>query len=96
MFKKGRGTMLVGANLQPLRPHTRNGVIAPVAIRRLWKHRCRTLETQTRPFGHSADRAWLTAFRALADLTDDAYLDAKYLLQGLRSHAAVSRLKHCL
>ena len=47
------------------------------------------VEIQKPPSGRSAERAWLNAFHALAELTDDAYLEAKALLQGPRSPDAV-------
>ena len=59
----------------------------------LWKQCCRMVEIQKRPYGRSAERAWLNAFHALADLPDDVFIEAKALLHGPRSPDAVSRLK---
>ena len=90
-FKKGRGTIRIDP--QPLWPQSRGGEVACLSIRRLWKQCSRMVEIQKRPYGQKALRTWANAFRALDDLDDQAYWEARSLLSGRCSHDSAARLQ---
>ena len=92
VLKRGRG--FVRLDSYELWPQTRGGGIAPLYARQLWKHICRMLEIEKRPYGQVVVRVWKNAQSAFEFLRDEDYYEACFLLHGRCCASSASRLKN--
>ena len=80
-FRKGRGTIRLTST--HVWPQVRRSGPASLAVRRLWRHVCRMVEIQKRPYGCVAERTWRNAAGMTSDLPEQFRSSAQEHLTGI-------------